>query len=192
MQAKGDEYFIKAEEIKPYYLKCFFSYIYFWDSLEKSYEYLKNQLNSISQELKIKIIKIKKIEPFIYMEQFQIIRDFALAHPLSPDEELNSVEKLNNYVVNFWEFSHISRDNKNPENIYFEFGFRTKAKEKDAESFIESNNFQIPDLRIIHNDCIQYFNRFDKACEDKFKKVIEAGKNSTLLKNEIISIVNEL
>ncbi len=166
---EGEAYFHLGQaflDLQPYYLKCLFSYVQFFVSLENAYNLFYRELNELNQAPVFKIKKHKKPQRSRYIEKVRVIRNISIAH-IGSDQ----VDPIDAKAAIRWQPLSLVKSKDTPWNInQLSFG-SGKLSTRDFAGNItkQSVDLEIRGIPELHNNCMEYIDRYDECCANYLK-----------------------
>lgn len=152
------------------YLKCLFSYAFFFVSLEKAYRVIYSQLNLLNKKsfLNAKHGKPPQVSP--YIKKVKNIRNISIAHVGSKKgEEADLAHAMK------WQPLSIGKQAENRwdlNKICFLSGKLT-MKDNHGNVVSESSDMQIEGIIELHQNCSSYLKKWDALCVNYLQNIYE-------------------
>jgi hypothetical protein len=156
--------------LQTHYLKCLFSYVMFFVSLDKAYDLFYEELNKINRLPVFKVKHQKKPLKNSYIEKVRQVRNIAIAHigseKVSPidskagmmwDSLVLSKSKDVEWDINQWAFGAMKLSSQNSTGIVTN----------------QSVDLEIGSIHELHNQCMEYLDRFDDICACYLESLIQ-------------------
>ncbi len=153
-------------ELQPLFLKCLFSYAFFFVASDDAYKHLYAELNQANKDLGLNVQHDKppKVTPFL--KKIRLIRNNAIAHfPGRPSEKWSS---LDNFAAMSWQPMEMSwSQGKRPDLEKLTFVPGHFSVTDDSGQSIKSQDLEVTGVRIAHSQhCLPYLNQYDRMCCD--------------------------
>jgi len=152
----GIEAFIKLE---PHFLKCLFSYAFFFVSLEKCYKSIYSDLINICKNPKYRINHPKLPKRSSDLDKLNLVRNWSIAHI----GEANSKNKEDIIGSMSWTPILLSKDNTSSFdyiNIQFET-LNVRIDPANGGIINTTSKLEIPDLLTLHNEVENYYSHYE-------------------------------
>jgi len=149
--------------LQPYYLKCLFSYVFFFIALNNAYDKFHAELRGLSNpSLRVKCIK--KPTPTSYIEKVKKIRDISIAHIISEEEN----NPLNVEASLIWQSMIFSRKNNEAGDLNKMIfgGFKVVLHDSEGNIIGQSCDLEIKGIYEMDIQCREYLNRYDNICAE--------------------------
>jgi hypothetical protein len=173
-KSEKEKYYFLAKafaDLQPYFLKCLFSYVFFFVAIDKAYELLFRELNNLNKEVVFKVKHEKQPKKNDYIKKVILIRNNSIAH-LGSNEKLKGLDLK---AAMSWQPMTLSGSIKDICNINnMSFG-SMKWRRKNNSGGIEkeqSIDLEIKGIHEIDEYCIEYLVKFDKVCASYLENLI--------------------
>ena len=171
----GEKFFHAANAqitLEPYFLKCLFSYVWFFVSLQNAYKLLYSSLNELAQDLHVKYNvkheKPPKEDPYVL--KVKKIRD-SVAHLLSPKRKGERIE-INAHAAALWQPLMLVTDNPNTWNLKDISFHNWKSASRDLTGKVtETDDLAIQGIPQMHQQCVEYIDKFDSVCANYLNQI---------------------
>ena len=162
-EEEKDFYFLQGfYELQPHFLKCLFSYAFFFASLDNAYNKFYAELKGLSNpSLGIKHIKNPTVPPYIY--KVKKIRNISIAHMISKEKNPLDVE-----ASTMWQPLTLERkinEERDLNKIIFG-GFKVVSYDSKGNINNKSCDLEIKGIYEMDIQCKDYLDKFDKVCAD--------------------------
>ena len=176
---KGDQQTIAAAtalfELHHTWLKCLFSYAFFFRAADEAYEEFYAGLNKANSSPQLQLGHGKPPKKSSFVKKIVRIRNVSIAHTPSAKELSSSIDA---HAAKLWGPGRLGwNSQKVPdlEKITFRSGtLRWRHADGTVE---EAQDLEVEGLKATHHDhCLPYLEQFDKMCCDYLKKLQSATK----------------
>ncbi len=155
--------------LQTQYLKCIFSYIFFFTALEEAYDLFYCELNKLNKEPVFKVAHDKQPKRNDYIKKVRLVRNISIAHIGS-----RKTSKINSRAGMMWlPFSLGGKlgEKNNLDNLAFCNG---KLISHDAEGNIieKSTDLSIKGIPELQRYCTEYLNEYDNVCAKYLEAII--------------------
>jgi hypothetical protein len=160
----GIEAFIKLE---PYFLKCLFSYAFFFVSLENCYKNLYNELIELGKNPKYRVEHSKRPRRSPDLENLFRVRNWSIAHI----GEANTKNKEDKIALMSWTPVLVSKINSNSwdyNKILFET-LNVRINPADGGLINTNSKLELPDILTLHKEAEEYYSKY----EDNILNILE-------------------
>ncbi len=159
-QAESAEYIrmIAFTELQPAFLKCLFSYVFFFDAANQAYKKLYANLNTT----KLRISHNKPPKETVLVKKAQLIRDTSIAH--FPSDKASHIDSI---AAMSW--SPMTLSGQDLRRLTFG-GFKLSCIDKNGNA-TSSSDLEIQGLDDLHKECINYLEAFDTVCVDYMNNI---------------------
>lgn len=152
------DYYINNQEK---YLKCLFSYVYFFWALVNVYEQVFANMNQFNKNNNLKVKHPRK--PFVdkYIQKTRHIRDLSITHIGS-----KRVDPINSLAAHAWRpLSASYRKDTIPDLEDIEFGSgKFSGMDNEGRRIEQSMDFRVKGLLETKKRCQQHLEHYDFAC----------------------------
>ncbi len=150
------------EDLQPVFLKCLFSYAFFFVSADQAYDYLFTDLDRANRILRNCIANRKRPRKTSWVKKIHWIRNNSIAHFPS---KRKSVPAIDAFAAMSWQPTSLSTPRSGRpdlEKLTFVPG-RFRGKDVSSKS-IESRDLEISGIRTLHQHCLSYLEQYDQVC----------------------------
>lgn len=157
--------------LQPYYLKCLFSYIMLFCSLEDAYDLLYQQINKLNKNPCFQIQHEKKPIANSYINKVRKIRNISIAHVGNPKKKYSKIDSL---AAMSWLPMTLSKQADSSWDVEkLTFGSGKHIRNNESGSVLEeSSDFEINGILEVHSQCMKYIDKYDKVCADNLHGII--------------------
>lgn len=148
------------KELQPAFLKCLFSYVFFFVSAENAYDYLYSDLRKADT---FKCRHRSQPERTATIKKARRIRNISIAH--FPNQE-NRVSEADTFASICWDMLTLSRSNEEQTYDLSQLtfgGFRINSVDR-AGKVTQSQDIEVRGLDDLHRECFSYLEQYDEIC----------------------------
>ncbi len=156
--------------LQTQFLKCLFSYVFFFVSLEGAYESFYSQLNKINEKPFLRVKHQKRPKPSFYIKKVRIVRSLAIAHIGS-----TKGKEVDLAAAIMWQQLSIrkSAEESWDLNKMCFGGVSLHFKDIDGNVIEESSDMEIEGIHELNTECMDYIKQFDEVCYTYLKHIHE-------------------
>lgn len=168
--------------LQPHYLKCLFSYAFFFVSLQHAYDRFHKELKDLSDPL-LRVNHIPKPKTTPYIQKVEMIRNISIAHIDSKRKKPIDVE-----AATMWQQMTIARKiNELWDLNKMTFGeFRVIYRDRLGNIVDKSIDLEIKGIYEMDIRCKEYLNRYDIVCVEYLTNI--QAKLPITIGNEYYSV----
>jgi hypothetical protein len=172
--SEGEELYFLTQafiNLQPYYLKCLFSYVMLFCSLESAYDLLYQQINKLNKNPCFQIQHDKKPKTNSYIKKVWDIRDISIAHVGDPKKNHSKIDSL---AAMSWQPMTLSKQADSSWDVEkLSFGSGKHILKNESGSVLEeSSDFEINGILEVHSHCMKYIDKYDQVCADYLGGII--------------------
>jgi hypothetical protein len=160
-------------KLQPAFLKCLFSYVFFFESAAEGYPKLYHKLTeaNFASGLKVKC-RSKRPKNRALLRKTNDIRDWSIAHFSSPD-----APHVDAHAATAWTPMTLSYPTGTmPDLRKLTFGgFRIRCTDKNGVT-TESVDLEVEGLDDLHRECLNYLEAYDRVCCEYLDNLREANQ----------------
>lgn len=143
-------------ELRPHFLKCLFSYIFFFVAADNAYAYFYKELNQANNASGRRLKRRDPPNKSPFVEKIRMVRNIAIAH--FPSDRARPIDA---FAAMDWQT--MSMPTGHLEELTFVPG-RFRGTEASGQR-VESQDLEVSGLKTPHNDhCLPYLNQYDEVC----------------------------
>ncbi len=171
-KTEGEELYFVAHafnDLPPYYLKCIFSYVFFFIALEETYNLFYSELNRLNRELVFRVAHDKKPKRNDYIEKVRLVRNISIAH-IGSDE----VSRINSRAGMMWlplSLVKKSGEKSNLGNMAF-CDWKLMSRNAAGNLIDRSTDLSIKGIPELHRYCTKYLEEYDNVCAKYLEAII--------------------
>jgi len=147
--------------LQPLFLKCLFSYVIFFVSLEGAYTRFYEELNLFNKQTFFQLAHEKLPKPTDYIKKVRKIRNISVAHIGTKNDKL-----INSIAAMMWQPMTLSKKSDelwNLDNITFG-SLRLIHHDSSGHITDQSDDFEIKGIAELNGLCSQYLAEYDRVC----------------------------
>lgn len=158
-------------ELQPTFLKCLFSYIFFFASLEDTYGLFLTQLDNLNQLPFLRVAHEKRPKKTPYIEKVRLIRNHGIAHIGGNKGKANHITSR---AAIIWQPLSITKKENEIWNMNkLQFGGFTISRCDAVGNLIEqSEDLKINGISELHEQCTEYLEQYDNCCASYLETII--------------------
>jgi hypothetical protein len=158
--------------LQPHYLKCLFSYVMFFVSLENTYDLFYRELNTLNRKPVFNVKhNNKKPKRNNYIKKVRLIRNISIAHIGS-----SKINRIDSKAGMTWQPLSLakSKDDEGWDINKMAFGsFRMTSRDSSGK-VIEQQcvDLEIKGILELHKRCMEYIDEYDEICANYLTTII--------------------
>ena len=148
------------DDLQAPFLKCIFSYAFFFVSADQAYLKFYRGLNCANRLSSLCIGHRKPPRETSWVCKIHRIRDISIAH--FPSEKADPIDSFAGMTWTPMSLGWPSGSGVDLEKLTFAAG-RFRGKNASGQS-VQSQDLEIPGIRILHQHCLSYLEQYDQMC----------------------------
>jgi hypothetical protein len=153
--------------LQPHYLKCLFSYAFFFVSLQLAYDQFYKELKDLSNSfLQVKCIPKPKSTP--YIQKVKTIRDKSIAHL-----DFGRGKPIDVEAATMWQpmtFEKRASESWDLNKMTFG-GLKVVSHDQQGNIIDQSCDLEIKGINEMDKQCREYLNEYDRVCADYLTRI---------------------
>ncbi len=149
-------------DLQSMFLKCLFSYAFFFVSADNAYAFFYKKLNRANFLSGLRLKHGKPPKKTSLVCKLRRIRNISIAH--FPSDDANPIDAFAGMSWTPMSLSSSSGGRVDLEKLTFVPG-RFRGIDASGQS-IESEDFEISGIRTLHQHCMSYLEQYDQICCD--------------------------
>lgn len=148
-------------ELQPYYLKCLFSYVMMFCSLDKAYAKFYKELGQLNRDAKLAVSPPQAPARTSYIRKVKTIRDISIAHMIS-----DQASPIDAAAAAMWQPMTIQKNAEGKWDLgEMTFGaLRLTGTDTKTRVSIKSADFRIQGIEELNTHCLAFIDKWDTVC----------------------------